>query len=404
MRKKTFSYQKVFVLGVVAYLLVMLVVTAISVKVIYSDNRNLVLIAENDLAYYMETGTFSPQATQNRANNYIYAPDGTRTAFLASNGADLLFDFDQYEQNLRRYISGPDPVYRLKFSFDLPYHIAVAVAIPMEDGGLFLFLKELDDANSVLIFLYLSITLLGILSTSYLLFALRSSRSLEKLQREYVDNISHELKTPVAAVKALAEPIYDGMVDDKDALQRYCGIMLNEISNLENTISDMLELSRIQNRRPNAKKDVVAAKTVFGDVLEKYTVLCDDFGLSLFISPGLAECRPLRTNSAFASRLLDILLDNAVKFTEANGKIQVLLTKQQRHITITVKNDGPQIPPAAQKHIFERFYQGSKGHDKRGSGLGLAIAKEIADCLKESLWLEYSHPGDTAFSFTISMQ
>ena len=103
-----------------------------------------------------------------------------------------------------------------------------------------------------------------------------------------------------------------------------------------------------------------------------------------------------------ASRMLDILLDNAFKFTQANGMIQVILTEQQRHMVVTIRNDGPSIEAADQKHIFERFYQGGKAHDKRGSGLGLAIAKEIAESLNEKLWLEHSVPGDTAFSFTIS--
>ena len=399
--KKRPSYQTVFVLGLAVYLLILLCVTAVSVGVIYSRNRNLVAIAQNDLEYYLENGTFNPRVKQREANNFVYAPDGSRKAFLSSSRAELAFDFDGYARELNRYAASGGPVYRLKFSWDLPHHIAVAVAVPMEDGGLFLFLKELPDADRVLLFLYLAITLLCVLCVFYLFFALRSSRALEKMQREYVDNISHELKSPIAAVKALAEPIYDGMVHDEESLRKYSGIMLGELSNLERTISDMLELSRIQNRRRALSKGRVTAQNVFGELIAKYDVLCDEFGLSFFIDPPLEKCPVLYTNSEFACRMLEILLDNAFKFTPANGKIQVAFTEQQRHITVTVRNDGPVIEAADQKHIFERFYQGGKAHDRRGSGLGLAIAKEIAGGLNEKLWLEHSVPGDTAFSFTI---
>ena len=389
-------------LGLVVYLLVLLCMTAGSAGFIYSRHRNLVNIARNDLEYYLDNGTFQPRVSQREANNFVYSADGSREAFVSSGRAELVFDFDGYARELKRHVGADGPVYRLKFSLDLPHRVAVAVAIPMEDGGLFLFLKELPDAGRVLLFLYLAITLLGVLCVFYLFFALRSSRALEKMQREYVDNISHELKSPVAAVKALAEPIYDGMVTDEESLRKYGGIMLSELSSLERTISDMLELSRIQSRRLAVEKKRVTAQAVFGDVIAKYSVLCDEFGLSFLVDPPLEKCPVLHTNRELASRMLDILLDNAFKFTQANGMIQVILTEQQRHMVVTIRNDGPSIEAADQKHIFERFYQGGKAHDKRGSGLGLAIAKEIAESLNEKLWLVHSVPGDTAFSFTIS--
>lgn len=401
MRKKR-SYQTLFLLGLAVYLLAMLGITAVSTRTIYFRYRNLVPIAEDDLNYYMETGEFNPDVERYGANNFVYSEDGSREAFLSSGRVEAFFDFDGYARELSRHMDASGPIYRVKFSLNLPRHIAVAVAIPMENGGLFLFLKELPEANRILFFLYLAITLLGVLCIFYLFFALRSSRALEKLQREYVDNISHELKSPIAAVKALAEPICDGMVRDEESLRRYGGIILSEISNLERTVSDMLELSRIQNHRIDGNKRHVTAEKVFGSICAKYSVLCDEFGLSFSMEPPLEKWPMLDTNPELAARMLEILLDNAFKFTGANGRIQVFMTEQRHHITMTVKNDGPPIETADQKHIFERFYQGGRAHDKKGSGLGLAIAQEICGSLHESLWLEHSIPDDTAFSFTIA--
>lgn len=400
--KGNLTYQKIFLLGLAVYLLALLCLAVSSGYTIYSNNKNLVQVAQEDLAHYLETGKFDPHLTQYQSNNFVYASDGRRVDFLTSDQAESFFDVDTYAQKLRGHLDS-SPVYRVIFSLNLRYHFAIVVAIPIEDGGLFLFLKELPDVNQVLFSLGLGITLLCFLCVLGLLVALRGSRALEKLRREYVDNITHELKSPIAAVRALAEPIQDGMVRDEETLQRYSGIILSEISGLEHTVSYMLELSRLQHRRISAKKSPLSAQEVFQDTLVKYAALCDEFGLSFSIFPPLEECPTMYTNGTLAARMLEILLDNAFKFTEPHGKIQVRFTEQRSHITVSVINDGPAIEPADQKRIFERFYQSSKGRNQRGSGLGLAIAQEISRALKETLHLEHSTPEETVFSFTVSI-
>ena len=191
MRGKKFTCRKVFALGLALSLTVLVCAFAVAVAVIYNGNRNLVEIARRDLAYYLEHGTFEPRARQHGANNYVYAPDGTRKEFLSGGGAEACFDFDGYARELRRHIRGQAPVFRVRFSLNLPNRVAIAVAVPMEDGGMFLFLRELPEAYRVLLFLYLAITLLGAVCILYLLLTLRSSHALERMQRQYVDNISH---------------------------------------------------------------------------------------------------------------------------------------------------------------------------------------------------------------------
>ncbi|MCD8332423.1 MAG: HAMP domain-containing histidine kinase [Oscillospiraceae bacterium] len=307
---------------------------------------------------------------------------------------------DAYATKLSAQLDGSS-IYRILFSLNLRYHFAVAVAIPMDDGGMFLFLKELPDANRIFFSLVLAITLLSLLCMAGLLFSLRSSRKLEKLRREYVDNINHELKSPISAVRSLTEPLQDGMVRDQETLHRYSEIILSEISALEHTVQNMLELSRLQHQLGRVETSSLSAQDVFQDTASKYAVLCDEFGLSFSLSPALHVCPVLRTNRDLAARLLEILLDNAVKFTPPQGHIRVCMAERGGCLIVSVGNNGPAISPADQKRIFERFYQSSKGHDQRGSGLGLAIAMEIADCLHEKLWLERSSSDETVFSFTV---
>ncbi len=398
--KGKLTYQKIFLLGLCAYLLALMCLTGVGVYTVYSRYKNLVQIAQADLAHYLEAGTFDARLIEYESNNFVYGPEGQRVDFLTSDQAELYFDVDAYAMKLSTQLDG-SPIYRILFSLNLRYHFAVAVAIPIDGGGMFLFLKELPDANRIFFSLFLAITLLSLLCITGLLFSLRSSRRLEKLRREYVDNINHELKSPISAVKALTEPLQDGMVRDQETLQRYSGIILNEINALEHTVRDMLELSQLQHQSGQTQASSLPAQDLFQDTVSKYATLCDEFGLSFSLSPALSACPILRTNRDLAARLLEILLDNAVKFTPPQGRIRVYMEERGGRLIVSVGNNGPAISPADQKRIFERFYQSSKGHDQRGSGLGLAIAMEIADCLHEKLWLERSTSDETVFSFTV---
>lgn len=99
---------------------------------------------------------------------------------------------------------------------------------------------------------------------------------MEKMQWEYIDNITHKLKSPIASVRALTETMYDGLVQDPDKQQKYCGIILNELNGLEHTVSGMLELSRIQNHQIDCSKSDHTAEEIFKSVIDKHTTLCDD--------------------------------------------------------------------------------------------------------------------------------
>ena len=401
MKRRVLKGKTLFIFCLAVYILAVAVSVGSTVSSIYRSNSNLFRIAEGDLRFYEETGAFSKSAIDNGVNNFVYSPDLERLDYISGYDAERRFDFDSYARSLDRRLGSGERIYELKFSLDLTSHIAVAAAFRMQDGGLFLFLKELPSANSALTRLVLSIAVVSLFSVVYLCLILRKNRAVERMQREYIDNINHELKTPIASVKALAEPIHDGLVHDEDALRRYSGIMLSELSALERTVSDMLELSRIRSRQSAPELENAAAERVFGDVLGKYSVLCGDFGLSFSVSPPLSDWPQLRTAPAMAARMLEILLDNAVKFTGESGSIAVALKTERRRAVIGVTNDGPPIPRDERRRIFERFYQGNRSRGGRGSGLGLSIARGLAECLDEQVWLERSVPGATEFCFSV---
>ena len=119
------------------------------------------------------------------------------------------------------------------------------------------------------------------------------------------------------------------------------------------------------------------------------------------VSPQLLQFPPVWTNRKNMARLLDILLNNAVKFVGEDGVISVDGRADAKKLTVCVRANGPGIYRADQSHIFDRFYMGDLSHNAKGSGLGLAIAREIVSHLHERLWVESSPGRGAAFFFTI---
>jgi len=176
--------------------------------------------------------------------------------------------------------------------------------------------------------------------------------------------------------------------------------MLNELDNLDHTITEMLELSKIQNEMSDCPKKSFTLSEIFDSVIHKYTALCSDREI-IFICDLPKNNLKLYTNREFSRRILDILLDNAVKFCGKEKEIHVTAREDAQQISIHVKNSGCMIPPEKQPYIFTRFYQADKSHHEKGCGLGLSIASELSGCLTEHLWLERSDCSGTEFAFTI---
>lgn len=357
-------------------------------------------ISKYDLEYYQENGTFNPNVAINGANNLIYDKDGQlldscTTGFLPKNWDKIV------QTTLQKVQTSNDYYYAIKSTTGIKHPAIVISAYPLDNGDVFIFFREAQSFQKTFFIIFIISTFLIITMAIYMYLYISMEQKAKKMQRDYIDNITHELKSPLASFRALTTAMYDGLVKDENKQKHYCSIMLDEVNNLERTVSDMLELSRIQNKQIDCAKSVYTAHDLFGDVIEKRKALCEDLDIELRMSPQLEEYPFMYTNQKLAARLLDILLDNAIKFTPVDGFVHLYMTYNNRTVTITVRDSGAGISKEDAPHIFERFYKCDKAHNEKGSGLGLAIAKEIADSLGEKLWLKTTRPEGAEFSFTI---
>jgi two-component system, OmpR family, phosphate regulon sensor histidine kinase PhoR len=202
-------------------------------------------------------------------------------------------------------------------------------------------------------------------------------RRLEVLRRDFVANASHELKTPVAAVRALAETLLTALPDDPEAGRRFAERIGREAERLDILARDLLDLSRVERGTLDVEPvDLVGlAKEVAGG----YSDLAEERRIRLH-----TELQPLvsmRGDRAQLGLLLSNLLDNALRHTSAKGSVCVRLEATESRATLQVTDTGEGIPASELPRVFERFYRVDKARTRQtgGTGLGLAIVRHVAE-------------------------
>ncbi|MBQ3425035.1 MAG: hypothetical protein IJH38_07555 [Clostridia bacterium] len=259
-------------------------------------------------------------------------------------------------------------------------------------------LKDLDISLESFTGIY---TLVFVTAALLILYLEREQKDLNRMRRDLVANVSHELKTPITSIKAIAEILHDGMANSPQEIHRYSASILTETDNLEDMVMEILELSRLQSRRMELNKGKVYADGLFRPLIDRYMMLCTDLGVHFACEPDFEKIPPLFTDPENITKVLSILLDNAIKFTGKGGQVSLILRPGKNLLTVSVKDNGPGIKAEDLDHIFDRFYKADVTRNSKGSGLGLAIAHELSKALGERIWVESTYGAGSEFFCTI---
>ncbi len=223
---------------------------------------------------------------------------------------------------------------------------------------------------------------------------------LERTRREYVSNVSHELRTPLTAMRALVEPLKEGMVTSETDRQRYYDIIMREVMRLSRLINDQLELSRLQSGTIAIQKSKMTIDDLIYDVCDRYSTVAEENGLELKVLTDFSECPMVYANADRVEQMLIILLDNAIKYTE-EGSISVSGSWDEEKVILSVQDTGVGIDDEDLPYVFDRFYKVDKAHSGKGSGLGLSIACELLKRMNEEIWVSSVKGQGSEFCFTI---
>ena len=209
-------------------------------------------------------------------------------------------------------------------------------------------------------------------------------RRLETVRRDFVANVSHELKTPITLIKGFVETLQQGALENREEAERFLNILSKQVERLNAIIEDLLSLSRLE--QDSGKSEMEMEKTKVTQVLESAIRDCERKALEKNTSIQLDCPNELEVyaNSPLLNQAVLNLVDNALKYSEPEGKIRVEASETETEVVIAVQDWGCGIDSAHLPRLFERFYRVDQARSRQlgGTGLGLAIVKHIAQAHK----------------------
>lgn len=211
-------------------------------------------------------------------------------------------------------------------------------------------------------------------------------RRLERLRQEFVANVSHELKTPLAIIKACVETLIDGGVDDPQFRGQFLERIADQAERLHNLILDLLRLARIESATEAFTMDEHDLGVLVGQCLERRRTLAEGKKQTLRALPPPEAQGPalVWVDDEAIEQILDNLVDNALKYTPEGGVVEVQWGRRGDQIELEVRDTGIGIPEAELPRIFERFYRVDKARSRElgGTGLGLSIVKHLVQAMQ----------------------
>lgn len=234
--------------------------------------------------------------------------------------------------------------------------------------------KEIAKGNFNIVIQNKSKDELGVLAENFTLMA-AELKTMEYLRKDFMSNVSHEFKTPLASIQGFAEMLQDKSLPEED-FNQYISIIIEETRRLNRLCSNMLRLSRLDNQVIYNR----LASFALDEQIRKVVLLLEDqwnekkLNLDIRLEPITCYGDP-----ELLQQLWINLIENAIKFSNKNGDIIISARQMPQQIVVNVTDTGIGIPEGKIEHIFEKFYQADTSRQEAGNGLGLAIVKRIVE-------------------------
>lgn len=229
-------------------------------------------------------------------------------------------------------------------------------------------------------------------------------KKMEHFRREFLADVSHELKTPIFAAQGFIHTLIDGAKEDPKTLDRFLNRAAKSIDGLDALVRDLVTLSQVEKGDLKMHFEQIDLKTITEEIFEQLETKAESRGVSLKIKPKTLEAALVKADKQRITQVLTNLIDNAIKYGKEQGKIIVEIEEEKKHFQITVEDDGPGIPPEDLPRIFERFYRvdKSRSRDTGGTGLGLAIVKHILNAHHSKITVASKIDKGTTFKFKLA--
>jgi signal transduction histidine kinase len=236
--------------------------------------------------------------------------------------------------------------------------------------------------------------------------AAAEARRLDAARRDFVAWASHDLRTPLSSLMVMIQAIDDGVVTDPATVSRYLKQSRAEIRRMGELIDALFQLSKLDTGQITLQMEQSSLSDLISDTLEAFGARARAQGVSLCGTVS-ADLDPVWMSPQEIGRVLQNLVDNALRYTPEGGEVRVQAECDGTTVVVSVANTGPGIPAQDLPHIFDRFYRGEpsrtrEGFDRGGAGLGLAIAKGMVEAHGGVIWAESSPGKGSTFRFRMA--
>jgi two-component system phosphate regulon sensor histidine kinase PhoR len=229
---------------------------------------------------------------------------------------------------------------------------------------------------------------------------LTNLRRLETMRSDFVANVSHELRRPISSLKAMAETLEEGALDDRAAARDFVGRMHREIDGLAQLVNELLALTRIESGAEPLALETRSPMQLLEEAARRMGPLASRAGVALLVDP--SDAANVRADPGRIEQVLANLVHNAVKFTPKDGTVRLSAVDDGSMVVFGVTDTGAGIDAADLPRVFERFYKTDRARAGEGTGLGLAIAKHVVQAHGGKIDATSAGPGrGSTFRFTL---
>ena len=325
---------------------------------------------------------------------------------LRKKGLRTSYEYGIYSNQLATKVRSRD------FDINAPSTFGVPMFIDQDDNFNYQLFVTFDNTRKELFGSIVGISVLSILFTAIIILAywyaisqLIRQRQISQIKTDFINNMTHEFKTPIATINLALDALKNPKVaQDDDFKQRYLKMIRDENKRMHAQVENVLRISRLENKSINLKKERVKLHDIVEDAITSVSLMVEDKG-GYIKTHFNAQKSSILGNDFHLTNVFVNMLDNAIKYSEGAPKIDIYTQLGKNTILVKIVDQGIGMSKSAQKQIFEKFYREHTGniHNVKGHGLGLAYVKRILDDHQATVYVESERGKGSTFSIKFQL-
>jgi len=345
---------------------------------IEKEGRNEVLDNARFELFYKDIAALRP--IQERVSNEMMQK--LLSEELNQYGVKTPFEYNVYSNGLATKIKSEH------FRYDKPSTYSIPIFIDADGNNKYQLLVTFPQKKKFLFSELIGICILSIVFTLIIIIAYSSAlnqlikqRQISEIKTDFINNMTHEFKTPIATINLALDAIKNPkVIEDKEKIYRYLQMIRDENKRMHAQVENVLRISKLEKRELEITKESNDIHSILEDAIDHVNLIIDDRNGSITTHFDATRTTVLLNDVHFTNVFVNIL-DNAIKYSPENPVIDIYTENVKEFVIVKIKDQGAGMTKAAQKRIFEKFYREHTGdlHNVKGHGLGLAYVKRILD-------------------------